>query len=246
MRTWIDLTERFPIKFDVERMRQEYALLQDEAWLGHYDPTLSREWKAIMLVSLNGETVDEESQRGADDYTLMKRTQIIEKLPYFREILDSFNCNQGRVRILKLSPGAGINIHRDIRHEAANIAVGRVRLHIPIITNDKVTFFVGGEKIKMVPGRLYYVNFSKLHYVKNEGDADRIHLVLDLEVNDWLASIFPTMTLLEKIEATFYKYALPIHWDLLKVYHKVRGFLWRVYKDSIVRQLRHKYFPKKT
>lgn len=245
MRTWIDLTDRFPMKFDVERMRKEYALLQSESWLGHYDPTLSREWKAVMLVSLNGEAVDEESQRGADNYELMKRTQIVEKLPYFSEILDAFKCNQGRIRILKLAPGAGIGIHRDIRHEAANIAVGRVRLHIPIITNDKVTFFVGGEKIKMTPGKLYYVNFSKLHYVKNEGDEDRIHLVLDLEVNDWLESIFPSMSLIEKIEAKFFKYALPIHWDLLKGYNKLRNMMWRIYKDSLVRQLRHKIFPKK-
>lgn len=246
MKTWIDLTDRFPIKFDVEKMRQEYDLLKDENWLGHYDPTLSREWKAILLVSLNGETVDEESQRGADDYTLMKRTQISSKLPYFSEILDAFQCRQGRVRILKLAPGAGINMHRDIRHEAANIAVGRVRLHIPIYTNDKVTFFVGGEKIKMLPGRLYYVNFSKLHYVRNDGDTDRLHLVLDLEVNDWLRSIFPPMSIVERVEATIFKYLLPLHWDLLKLSQKLKSIVWNLYKDSFVRQLRHKYFPKKS
>jgi|TARA_R100000900_G_scaffold124874_2_gene99411 mannose-6-phosphate isomerase-like protein (cupin superfamily) len=225
-------------------MRREYDLLKDEKWLGHYDPTLSREWKAILLVSLHGESVDEESQRGADDYTKMKRTKIVEKLPYFEEILDAFKCRQGRVRILKLSPGAGINMHRDIRHEAANIAVGRVRLHIPIHTNDRVTFFVGGEKIKMLPGRLYYVNFSKLHYVRNEGETDRLHLVLDLEVNDWLRDIFPSMSVLERIESTMYKYILPIQWDLIKVHGKLRGIAWNLYKDSFIRQLRHKYFPK--
>ncbi len=246
MRTWLDLTGRLPFSIDVEKMRQEYDFLKDETWLGHYDPPLSREWKAIMLVSLNGESVDEESQRGADDYTKMKRTKIVEKLPYFQEILNSFKCRQGRVRILKLAPGAGINMHRDIRHEAANIAVGRVRLHIPIHTNDRVTFFVGGERIKMSPGRLYYVNFSKPHYVQNEGDTDRLHLVLDLEVNDWLRNVFPPMSFLERAEATMYKYWLPVQWDLLKIQGNLKGVAWKLYKDSFIRRLRHKYFPKST
>lgn len=245
MKTWIDLTDRFPIQFDVARMREEYNLIKDENWLGHYDATLSRDWKAILLVSLNGEMVDEESQRGADDYDLMKRTPIVEKLPYFKEILDAFKCPQGRVRILKLAPGAGIGMHRDIRHEAANIAVGRVRLHIPIFTNDKVTFFVGGEKIKMQPGSLYYVNFSKLHYVRNDGDTDRLHLVLDLEVNEWLRNIFPEMSLFERAEAKVFKYFLPIQWDFLKYKIKIKSLLWDLYKDSYMRKLRHKFFPKK-
>jgi hypothetical protein len=148
MKTWIDLTDRFPIQFDIVRMREEYNLIKDENWLGHYDATLSRDWKAILLVSLNGEMVDEESQRGADDYDLMKRTPIVEKLPYFKEILDEFKCPQGRVRILKLAPGAGIGMHRDIRHEAANIAVGRVRLHIQYLQMIKLFSLSVGKKLK--------------------------------------------------------------------------------------------------
>jgi hypothetical protein len=109
-----------------------------------------------------------------------------------------------------------------------------------------VTFFVGGEKIKMLPGRLYYVNFSKLHYVRNDGDTDRLHLVLDLEVNDWLRSIFPPMSIVERVEATIFKYLLPLHWDLLKLSQKLKSIVWNLYKDSFVRQLRHKYFPKKS
>jgi hypothetical protein len=244
MMTWCNLAENFPMKFDVERMRKEYDLLKNESWLGHYDPTLSREWKAILLVSLDGKTIDEESQRGSYEMSRMKRTEIVSKLPYFEEILDNFKCPHGRIHILKLSPGAGINMHRDIGHEAANIALKKVRLHIPIYTNDDVTFFVGGEKIKMIPSNLYYVNFSKSHYVKNEGTEDRIHLVLDLDVNDWLMQFFPKLSALEKAEHMVARVVLPIHWKLLSIYGKSGRLFWTWYKQSIVRKLRHKFFPK--
>jgi hypothetical protein len=245
MMTWCNLAENFPMKFDVDKLRKEYDQIKNENWLGHYDPTLSREWKAILLVSLDGKAVDEESQRGSFEMDRMKRTDIVRKLPYFEEILDNFKCPHGRIRILKLSPGAGINLHRDIRHEAANLALGKVRLHIPIYTNDDVTFFVDGEKIKMLPGNLYYVNFSKKHYVRNDGTEDRIHLVLDLDVNDWLMYFFPKLSMFEKIEHVVARTVLPIHWKLLYLYNKLGMAFWAWYKDSLVRKIRYKLFPKK-
>lgn len=244
MRTWIDLTDNFPMRFDVETMRAEYESLKSENWLGHYDPTLSREWKAIMLVSIGGKMVDEESQRGSDDYSMMARTDIVEKLPYIKSILDAFKTRQGRVRILKLAPGAGIGLHRDIEHEAANFAVGQVRLHIPIYTNEGVTFFVGGERIKMQPGRLYYVNFSKPHFVRNDGDSDRIHLVLDLEVNDWLTAIFPKMGWFESLECKFYKVALPLQWKLVIFLRNLNTMFWKYYEGSSLQRIKHRLMPK--
>lgn len=244
MENWIDLTAAFPKQFDVERLRAEYASLKTEKWLEHYDPTLSREWKAILLVSIDGKMLDAESQRGTDDYSRMKRTDMVQQLPYFEEILNSFQCRQGRVRILRLAPGAGINMHRDIRHEAANFALRKVRLHIPIHTNDGVIFHVGGEEIKMAPGRLYYVNFSKKHYVENNGSEDRIHLVLDLEVNDWLAAIFPKLSVIDKLQAILQRIALPIHWKLLKLKQDVFNFVWTRYENSRLRRLRHRFLPK--
>ena len=179
------------------------------------------------------------------EYDRMRRTKIVGELPYFEQILDAFKCRQGRVRILKLAPGAGIDLHRDIRHEAANFAIGKVRLHVPIYTNDKVKFHVAGEEIKMGPGRLYYVNFSKPHFVRNNGTEDRVHLVLDLEVNSWLASVFPKSTVAEKIEHKADSLWLPIYWEYLRYRTAAIEFFWRKYNDSSLQRLRHCLFPKK-
>jgi len=54
------------------------------------------------------------------------------------------------------------------------------RHHIPIITNDKVSFKVGNEIKNMKSGDIWEINNSnKPHSVKNLGTEDRIHLILD-------------------------------------------------------------------
>jgi hypothetical protein len=239
MKTWLDLTDACPFKFDVEKMRADVATLEKEGWLTHYDPTLSRKWRAILLVSKHGDTTGPESQRPSWDFTEFKRTPYVEKLPYFKYILDSFVCPQGRVRILKLAPGAGIDMHRDINAEVGCLAFNQVRLHVPIHTNDKVTFFVGGEKIKMQPGRFYYVNFSKKHYVRNDGDTDRLHLVMDLKVNDWLRKFFPKTTLWEKFEYLVARATWPTYWKILRVYHWCFDRLWSFYEYSVFQSFVH-------
>jgi hypothetical protein len=54
------------------------------------------------------------------------------------------------------------------------------RVHIPIITNDKVIFEVGGEERYLKEGELWEINNSqKLHSVANNSDVDRVHLIVD-------------------------------------------------------------------
>lgn len=38
----------------------------------------------------------------------------------------------------------------------------------------------------MKPGELWYLNVNRYHSVTNGGSTDRIHLVIDCIVNDWL------------------------------------------------------------
>ena len=69
-------------------------------------------------------------------------------------------------------------------------------MHIPIITNDKVVFAVGGQEKYMQVGELWEINNELVHTVANHGDEDRIHLIIDWVPNytgqpeeDVLASI---------------------------------------------------------
>jgi hypothetical protein len=54
------------------------------------------------------------------------------------------------------------------------------RHHIPIITNNKVSFKVGNEVKYMKEGDIWEINnTNKPHSVYNLGTKDRIHLILD-------------------------------------------------------------------
>ena len=53
------------------------------------------------------------------------------------------------------------------------------RIHVPIITNDKVAFTVGGERKNMKVGELWEINNATVHGVENNGEVPRIHLIID-------------------------------------------------------------------
>jgi len=52
-------------------------------------------------------------------------------------------------------------------------------VHIPITTNDKVVFTVDGEKKNMQVGEFWEIDNSQDHSVENQGNEDRIHLIVD-------------------------------------------------------------------
>lgn len=178
MYQFYDLTNRFTMQFDLERMREELKTLEGTNWLSHYDAALADGWTTIPLVTHDGSANDENSQK-IGEWGQYRQTTYVENLPYFREILNAFQCPHGRVRIMKLMPGTIIREHRDTFEEVSDYAFGQVRLHIPIVTNEKVIFTVGGKNYHLKEGHLYYVNFSKKHYVRNDGDVARTHLVLE-------------------------------------------------------------------
>jgi hypothetical protein len=44
----------------------------------------------------------------------------------------------------------------------------------------------------MREGECWYVNFNLAHAVENRGASDRVHLVIDGLVNDWVRTVFDT------------------------------------------------------
>jgi quercetin dioxygenase-like cupin family protein len=57
------------------------------------------------------------------------------------------------------------------------------------VTNKRVEFYLAGERVPMHEGELWYLDFSQKHRVENNGTTDRIHLVMDCKVNDWLVEM---------------------------------------------------------
>jgi len=59
------------------------------------------------------------------------------------------------------------------------------------VTKAAVAFYLAGQRVPLMPGECWYVNVNLPHRVDNQSDLDRVHLVIDCVVNDWLAGFFP-------------------------------------------------------
>lgn len=216
MRSMIDLTANFPMSFDADRLRAELEHMEGKVWVRHYDATQPAGWTTLVLRSINGLLSGPDSIRHGP-WEQYKNTALLDDCPYMREVIESFKCPIGRVRLSKMGPHVKINAHRDIEDEVASVAFRQVRLHIPVTTSDKVVFFVGDDRFQMTAGRLYYADFAKSHSVRNDGDETRVHLFLELKMNDWLRGIFPKFTMLEECDMAAQRIYLPAFW-------KVRNF----------------------
>ena len=173
-------------RFDVTKMQEEVRALQLELWKPHYNNShYEGNWTTLQLRSINGKIENSISIQGSALQKDMAyaNTYLLEKCVYLQSVFNFFECEKMSVRLMKLYAGAAIKEHRDYE---MSFEKGEARFHIPIKTNPGVSFFIENEKIPMHEGDCWYLNLSLKHSVNNSGNTDRIHLVIDCKVNDWL------------------------------------------------------------
>lgn len=177
---------QLPYCFDAKVMQQEIQQLDSSVWKLHYQ-TLHYEgdWSAIPLRSVNG-NADNIIVSPIKDVEY-NDTIFLQQCPYLKNVLQNFKCPLQTVRLLKLNAGAVIKEHRDIE---LNFEKGEIRLHIPMVTDEDVAFYLDGERINLKEGECWYMNFNLPHRITNNSKVDRIHLVIDAKVNDWVKTIF--------------------------------------------------------
>jgi len=114
-------------------------------------------------------------------------TPLVARCPHVGALLRRFACPLQSVRFLRLAAGSAIREHRDLN---LGYEDGEIRLHIPVRTNAQVEFYLNGRRLALNEGECWYLNFNLPHRVVNGGATDRVHLVLDCVVNDWLRAHF--------------------------------------------------------
>jgi hypothetical protein len=192
-----------PFHFDVTRMQEETNAAAESQWKQHYQTLhYTGSWSGIPLRSSTGKADDLYiSPHAGSEY---RDTVFLKQSPYLQEVLSVFKCPLKAVRLLKLDAGAVIKEHRD-----ADLCFeqGGVRLHIPVVTHDDVLFYTDKERLIMREGECWYVNFNLPHSIQNNSKTDRVHLVIDAVVNDWVTQLFngpEVMFKKEKEEESFY------------------------------------------
>ncbi|EGF89786.1 aspartyl/Asparaginyl beta-hydroxylase family protein [Asticcacaulis biprosthecium C19] len=111
--------------------------------------------------------------------------------PVLAQAVASYGYRQAafpRVMLAAMPPGGIIHPHID-----ANLAAKWPhKIHVPILTNPKVVSFFGGAPHYFPPGQAVEVDNLGPHWVRNDGDTDRVHLIFEYYDTeqaepDWLA-----------------------------------------------------------
>jgi len=179
--------KRLPLAFDTVALAADLAVLGDARWTPHFvRSNYEGDWSAIPLRAPEGEThpirliyADPVARGWAD-------TPWLARMPAFGAALARICCPLRAVRLMRLGPGARILPHDDLDLAAE---CGKARLHLPIVTNPGVRFVLNGTAVAMAPGELWYLRLQDQHEAANAGTTDRVHLVIDVEVNDWLIAM---------------------------------------------------------
>ena len=192
----------FPFVFDAARMQAELEQVEaGRRWHDHPDYTVvarTGDWTALALIACdNADPDDPESLRYRRQPS--GPTSILARCPYIQEVIASFKTDVHRARLMNLKPGTNITPHRDYGEQRYSLIRGYIRVHIPIRTHPDVYFFVSGKRIPMTAGSAWYTNVCNLHAVRNDSDVERVHLVLDMKVNDWVLGFFPPLSVFDRM-----------------------------------------------
>ena len=176
---------RLPFRFDADELASEVARIEEREWVAHFNTRdYEGSWSGVALRGVGGR-----ADRICPDPSAIAQfrdTAVLRRSPALRSVLDAFECELSCVRLLKLAAGSSIKEHRDGGLSAVH---GEARVHIPIVTDDDVEFFLDGELVPMLAGETWYLDLELPHRVDNRSSRDRVHLVIDCIVDEWLGEL---------------------------------------------------------
>lgn len=159
---------QLPLLFDSNALAAEIGSLREDLWQPH--PSGLAGNTALPLVAVDGNPSCGDALCGK-----MRPTPALDSCPYLRQILGSLQAVIGRVRLMRLAPGATVEPHVDTNHYWKE----RVRVHVPIVTHPSVQFFCGDAQVHMGAGECWIFDTWRLHRVINSSAESRVHLVVD-------------------------------------------------------------------
>ena len=178
--------QKLLMSFDPRKMTNELSSFDESCWLNHVNQRdYQGSWDVIPLRCqrshltqhpiIQSFAIEEGSDWGNLPY--------VQQCPEILRVLNFFECEVKSARLMRLKSKAYIRPHRD---KGLAMEYGEARFHIPISGTEEVSFLINDVPVPMVAGNLWYVNADMEHSVHNKGCEDRINLVVDCEVNDWL------------------------------------------------------------
>ena len=113
---------------------------------------------------------------GAYDYPAMDLLGHV-LVPVLRPLLtEQLQVDElGHVLIVKLKPGGRVTEHIDQGAYADHYT----RFHVALTSNPGCYQTAGDERATFAPGEAWWFNHKKPHTAANEGETDRLHIIID-------------------------------------------------------------------
>lgn len=169
------ITRLDTVSWDPAPLAADMAVFTEDDW---HALEYGTKWGHIQLVAPNPDG------RGSIDHPKLA------ECPAIREVMDSFGSRVLDVSLARLGPGGQIAEHRDI---SGGVPMGVGRFHVPIVTHPDVEFYVSGHKVFLGPGELWTLDTTYKHKLHNRSDVLRIHLIVDVELNDAVKAMLPKL-----------------------------------------------------
>jgi hypothetical protein len=178
---------RLPFRFDAALLERDMASLSSFGWISHFvKQNYDGDWSVIPLRSAVGARHPIQMIYSDPAAREFEDTVLLQGCPSFRQVLAAFACPLRSVRLMRLTPGSLIKEHTDLE---LDVEEGTARIHIPVVTNPQVEFYLNGSRVVMDAGSAWYLRLSDRHRVHNKGECDRVHMVIDAVANDWIRGI---------------------------------------------------------
>lgn len=116
-----------------------------------------------------------------EDYDPIVDERNYTKLPeglrgtYIEELLGQFKSKPCRTRFVKLDPGEEVSAHQDYNPKYA------LKAHIPVYSNPSCRFGFPHATVYIDPPGAYLLNTGLKHSAHNDGDSERVHLIVSLD-----------------------------------------------------------------
>ena len=176
---------KLPFAFDAKRLRADAdAAMTVVPWRRHFNSqTFRGDWAGIALRANN----DRMPLMANPNFTEWFDTKAMEACRYVPEVVARFESPVEAVRFLRLTPGTVVLEHTDFQH---GFEYGIARIHIPVVSPAEADFILDDERLELAEGECWYVNVHLKHRLANRDVRDRVHLVIDTIVDDWLRDLF--------------------------------------------------------
>jgi len=185
----LGLAFKLPYAFDPVRLQADLKRADDFQFSKHPLRYHNGQWLTLNLIYSGGRI--EYTHEGDLGYgnEPPAATPVLHQCPYFREVIDAIPGEKNMVRLSVLPPGGKILTHYD-PVESADF--GFVRVHIPVQTDESVRFYLARWRYRWRAGETWYGDFTFPHAVYNDTPVRRVHMIIDLKMDDAVRQLFPT------------------------------------------------------